>query len=240
MGSIRVPWIQDSVFLLAVSSAFSLDQISKAVIRNELLPGQSVPAQGFFRLTLTSNTGSAFGFFPDQTMLLIIASLVAIGVLVLVYRSHEVPSPILRLSLGMQLGGALGNLVDRVRMGKVTDFIDVGPWPIFNLADSSIVVGILLLVFLFISSSSEKKTASPAGPAPVDLGPVASSKAAGSGFWNHGDGWAADDNYRNQNPGVRMMCSLCSSEMSYTGGAWMCSGCGVSRYAGMLDGRNDD
>ena len=75
--------------------------------------------------------------FPNQTTLLIVVSLVAIGFLFYFYRAHAMPSLVLRFAIGLQLGGAFGNLIDRVLNGEVVDFIDVGPWPIFNLADSS-------------------------------------------------------------------------------------------------------
>ena len=90
-------------------------------------------------------------------------SLVAIGFLFYFYRAHAMPSLVLRFAIGLQLGGAFGNLIDRVLNGKVVDFIDVGPWPIFNLADSSIVVGIFILMAVFLltkESTEERQTAS--------------------------------------------------------------------------------
>ena len=85
--------------------------------------------------------------------------------LIFFYRHAGQESLIVRLAIGMQLGGALGNIVDRLRLGHVTDFIDVGPWPIFNIADSSIVIGIGLMVFyLFIKRESrDPQVESPAG-----------------------------------------------------------------------------
>ena len=76
------------------------------------------------------------------------------------------PRPLLRLAIGLQLGGALGNLIDRVRDGKVVDFLDVGPWPIFNLADSSIVVGMTLLfgILLLADSGKQRETHTDDGP----------------------------------------------------------------------------
>jgi len=77
----------------------------------------------------------------------------------LIYRSQRHPGNLLSLSLGLQLGGAAGNLLDRVRMGHVTDFVDVGSWPIFNVADASIVVGLALLAWMFLISDSNKSSA---------------------------------------------------------------------------------
>lgn len=215
MNSGWVSWVRDPYFLLAASSAFSLDQVTKAIVLNQLFFGQSVPYDGFIRITLTSNTGGVFGLFPDQTMALVLASFVAIGILFFLYRSHALSSPLLRLSLGLQLGGALGNLVDRIRLGAVTDFIDVGPWPIFNIADASIVVGIILLVFLLLSPSGRERTAQTM---------FAGANRAGLDFVK-GDPNVSDGT---RELGQPIGCSLCSSEVSYTGGAWLCPGCGVS------------
>ncbi len=210
-----VSWAKDPFFVLAASSAFSLDQVTKAIVANRLYFGQSVPYDGFFRITLTHNTGGAFGLFPDQTMALVLASFVAIGILFFLYRSHALSSPLLRLSLGLQLGGALGNLVDRIRLGAVTDFIDVGPWPIFNVADASIVVGILLLLFLILSPS-KRESAGQALPIGSD-GAVLPLRGGDAGV-----------DYASRRPGQQMGCSLCSTEIVYTGGAWLCPGCGVT------------
>ena len=139
-------WYRDWVLLLAGSSALGLDQLSKYLVRANLSLGDSWPDEGFVRLTHGTNTGSAFGLFPNQTAILIVASIVAIGFIVYFYKTHAMPRPLLRLAIGMLLGGAIGNLIDRLRVGAVVDFIDVGWWPIFNLADSSIVVGMFLLV----------------------------------------------------------------------------------------------
>ena len=73
-----------------------------------------------------------------------------IGALLVFYRTNRVDSSLLRFCLGLQLGGAIGNLVDRVRLGHVVDFIDVGAWPVFNLADSAIVLGLTGLMWTFI------------------------------------------------------------------------------------------
>jgi len=88
----------------------------------------------------------AFGLFQNQTLILIILSVVAIGFIYYFYRIHVLPSRLLRVAMGLLLGGALGNLFDRVRAGEVVDFIAVGWWPMFNLADSAIVIGIALLI----------------------------------------------------------------------------------------------
>ena len=122
------------------------DQLSKLFIKTNFQLGQSWPHEGFLRLTYVTNTGTAFGLLRNQTMFLILASIIAVGFLVYFYRTHAVVRPVLRLSIGLQLGGAFGNLIDRLTEGAVVDFIDVGWWPIFNIADSSIVVGMTILI----------------------------------------------------------------------------------------------
>ncbi len=139
-------------------AVLALDQFTKHLITSNMALGQSIPEQGFLRITYTYNTGALFGLFPNQTFVLTLASFVGIIFLFFYYRIHPFPSILMRLSLGMQLGGAIGNLIDRVRLGHVTDFIDVGPWPVFNLADSSIVVGLFIIGFvvLFLDKGQEK------------------------------------------------------------------------------------
>ena len=124
--------------------AFTTDQLSKLGIVLYLPMGTSWPQEGFFRFTHVANTGSAFGLFGGQNLPLTIASAVGIVVLMLFYRSQGTPGIWVQTSLGLMFAGAFGNLADRIALGHVTDFIDVGPWYIFNLADASIVTGIII------------------------------------------------------------------------------------------------
>ena len=143
-------WYPDWLLLLTAPAVFAADQLTKYLVRQNLELHESWPEEGLIRLTHGTNTGSAFGLFPNQTFLLIVASVVAIGFLVYFYRTHAMPRRLLRFAIGLQLGGAFGNLIDRLRAGEVVDFIDVGWWPIFNVADSSIVVGMALLVGVLV------------------------------------------------------------------------------------------
>tara|TARA_B100000586_G_scaffold262864_1_gene231584 strand:- start:11 stop:598 length:588 start_codon:yes stop_codon:yes gene_type:complete len=129
---------------------FVIDQFSKFLARDRLLFRESFPTDGFFRFTHTHNTGSAFGIFQDQNTPLIVVSIVGVAILIMIYRSQRVPSSLLRLSLGLQIGGAVGNLWDRLRLGHVTDFVDVGAWPVFNVADASIITGLVILAYIFL------------------------------------------------------------------------------------------
>ena len=154
----RRPIYKDLVLLQLAALVFLADQLTKVVVRASLELRESFPAEGFFRFTHTFNTGGVFGLFQDQNLILTVASFAGVGVLALIYRSQRRPSNLLRMSLGLQFGGACGNLLDRVRLGHVTDFVDVGPWPIFNVADASIVVGLVLLGWMFLAPGSRGKT----------------------------------------------------------------------------------
>lgn len=131
---------------VVAGTVFAVDQLTKYLVRANLAIGESWPAEGFIRLTHGTNTGTVFGLFPQQTLLLTLASFFAIGFVIYFYRAHGGSGWLSQLNVGLLLGGAFGNLLDRLAWAKVTDFIDVGPWPIFNIADSSIVVGITLLI----------------------------------------------------------------------------------------------
>ena len=140
------------VFFLTALLIVTADQLSKLWIRSNLLVGQSLPEAGFFRLTHVHNTGAAFGLFQDQTFALTIVALVGIAVLLVyalfIYRRFPLLDNGLGISaLGLVLGGTVGNLIDRLRFGYVTDFIDVGIWPAFNIADSAIVVGVIIFAY---------------------------------------------------------------------------------------------
>ena len=141
---------RDLLLLPMFAAVVVVDQVTKAIIRGNLRLHESIPDDGFFRFTYTTNTGAVFGVFSDQTFIMTIASFVGVGILLYFYHSHSGSERLVRLSLGLLLGGAIGNLVDRIWLGRVTDFIDVGPWPIFNLAGSSIVIGIVILVMMFL------------------------------------------------------------------------------------------
>ena len=141
--------------LLVSLLVIGADQLSKYLVRANMDLGQSIPSEGIVRLTYTTNTGGAFGLFANQTFLLTTAAVVGIAVLVIYLRYLPLGSTLLRLGLGLDLGGAVGNLIDRVRLGEVTDFIDVGFWPVFNLADSAIVVGTFLIVYYLLFATGK-------------------------------------------------------------------------------------
>lgn len=135
--------------LLIAFVVIVLDQITKWLIRANLAsadywtPIESLP---FFRLVHWKNTGVAFGMLQGMNLLFIfLAGLVAIG-LVVYYPSVPKRDWLIRLALALELGGAVGNLIDRIRLGHVIDFIWIGNFPVFNIADSCITVGVLVLL----------------------------------------------------------------------------------------------
>ncbi|MBI4328420.1 MAG: signal peptidase II [Chloroflexi bacterium] len=155
------------LFLLLALAVYTADQLTKLWIKTNLLPGQSIPTEGFARLTYTTNTGSAFGILQGQTVFLIMASVLGIIVILAYYRTTGRHVWLLRVALSLVLGGALGNLTDRVLLGSVVDFLDVQlwggyHWPAFNVADSAIVTGLFLLALFVLVS----RRAVPSAPSP--------------------------------------------------------------------------
>jgi signal peptidase II len=150
---------RDLLFFSVAGLVLVSDQITKSLIRATLAVGQSVPEDGFFRLTHVINTGAAFGILQGQGVLILVSTFIGVAAIILYYVFPPLNSTLLGFGLGLQLGGALGNLLDRVRYGHVTDFLDFRVWPVFNLADSAIVVGVALLVALvFLSERRQKGT----------------------------------------------------------------------------------
>jgi len=131
-------------------AVFVADRITKMWVVENIPVGTARPIAGdYIRIVHAQNTGAAFGLLPERTTLLSILSVVAVLAIVYYYRRIASSSWIVSATLGMQLGGASGNLLDRVTRGYVVDFVDVGVGDIrfwaFNVADSSIVVGIVLV-----------------------------------------------------------------------------------------------
>ena len=168
----RPPIYRDLALIQLAALAFLLDQFTKYLVREFLRLYESVPPDGFFRITHTFNTGSIFGIFQGQNTVFILVSFIGIAVLILLSRSRRFPPALLRLSLGLQLGGAFGNLLDRIRLGHVTDWVDIGPWPVFNIADACIVTGLIILAYLFIISETRRPADVPNAPNSYDYCPI--------------------------------------------------------------------
>lgn len=136
------------------------DQGSKFFIQSKMKIGESIPIiKGIFHITYIENPRTAFGLFEYQTMFFVVAALISVILAVLIYKKiafkHDSS---MYIPLVLILGGAVGNLIDRVRIGRVIDFLDFRIWPIFNFADSALVCGMLILLvhFLFYSKEENK------------------------------------------------------------------------------------
>ncbi len=150
------------LFFLVALFIIGADQASKAWIRSSLPEGYSLFRLGFFRITHVHNTGAAFGLFPEQSSVLaIFAIIAAIVVLFFVLYGHRyfpwLGSISMTLTFGLVLGGTVGNLIDRFRFGYVTDFIDFGFWPTFNIADSAVTVGVILFALILLRHAKTEK-----------------------------------------------------------------------------------
>lgn len=134
------------IFIIVIS-ILCLDQLSKALIAKNLLLNQSLPViNGFFHLSLVHNRGGAFGILKNQVPFLLFTSVFAVALIISNLRKSKGRKPLLvDVALGLILSGALGNLIDRAFLGYVVDFLDFRVWPVFNLADSAITIGAVLL-----------------------------------------------------------------------------------------------
>lgn len=143
--------------LLIIASIIASDQLSKLWIRTHLAIGESTSLVGRLSLIHIRNTGSAFGLLANQTFLIIVISIAALLFILLFLRYISPATTLSIVAIGLLMGGALGNLIDRLRFGSVTDFIYFRlwgnfHWPAFNIADASIVVGVCLLIYSFYRS----------------------------------------------------------------------------------------
>ncbi len=138
-------WVWAALVALAV---VALDQLSKAAVRAWIVPGETRGVLPGVQFVDTRNNGVAFGFLPGQHV--VVTVLVGLALLVLlVYFARHRERPLIWLPTGLLLGGALGNILDRLRAGSVTDFVKLPlGWPPFNLADASITIGVLVLLYV--------------------------------------------------------------------------------------------
>ncbi len=156
----RAGWGWTSVFLLIALLVMTSDQLTKIWIRLHLSVGETLFSIGLFRIDYIRNTGAAFGIFQGNTNILSVLSLIG-SIVILVYalvfepRQHFLTPP-RWIALGLILGGTVGNLIDRVRLHYVTDFIDFTYWPSFNVADASVTIGVILFAYTLLSLAGEK------------------------------------------------------------------------------------
>lgn len=150
-----------TLFLVALLVVIA-DQLTKLWITESLLLEVPRPREGFVRLTLRHNTGIVFGFSVNQAVPLIISIALIAAVVFFSHRYALLNNRLIKISLGLFIGGSIGNLIDRLRFGYVTDFIDFRlwggfHWPAFNLADVAIVVGFFLLLWFAIRTATSQK-----------------------------------------------------------------------------------
>jgi len=142
------------IFLMA-SLVFILDRITKIIAVRTMSYGQSINVlPNIFHITLVSNNGTAFGLMKGQNVILAVVAAVAVVLIVIYAVTHKGLGFAVSLALGLILGGALGNLLDRIKFGYVIDFFDFRIWPVFNIADSAITVGMIILVIILCTRSS--------------------------------------------------------------------------------------
>jgi len=136
--------------LLVVLPLLIIDQLTKFIVLNNLQLGESLPViKNVFHISLVCNKGVAFGLFSDQGLIFVWISFVAILIICYIlscYKKQFLNRRSTQVFLSLVLAGAIGNLIDRIRFGCVVDFLDFRIWPVFNVADSAITVGTILLV----------------------------------------------------------------------------------------------
>lgn len=132
-----------AILLASAAVVFALDHLTKWLVVRDIPLGHQVPTSGPVTLRHIENSGAAFGLFPGyQAVFLAVAVVVSMYILVVGHRAGT--RPITQVSFGAVLGGAAANAVDRFRQGYVVDFVDLQRWPVFNVADAAIVVGIIV------------------------------------------------------------------------------------------------
>ena len=150
----RRQWIGLAIVALAAVAA---DQITKHVVASSIALDSAVDLVGPFSIRHVQNSGIAFGLFSSATVIVIVLTTVAVAWMLVFFARSGARHPALPVALGLLIGGSISNLVDRVRLGYVTDFLDLRWWPAFNLADASIVVGVaVLLGSLLLSDRSQR------------------------------------------------------------------------------------
>ena len=144
--------------LLAVAfAAVVADQVTKQIVLSQLELGESVQVVGPLEIRHVTNPGIAFGLFSSWATAVTILTAAAVGWMLFYFARSGARHPVLPVALGLLVGGSLANLIDRLRLGHVTDFLDLRFWPAFNLADSFIVVGVAILLVALVSAERQPR-----------------------------------------------------------------------------------
>jgi signal peptidase II len=134
-----------------------IDQVAKDIVEHHIVLGEQVDVLGPLKLTLSHNEGVAFGLAHGGGILLVAISLVALAVVLYLF-SRDPARPGMWVATGLLAGGAFGNLIDRVRHGHVTDFIELPHWPPFNLADCGITCGVVILLIIYVREAERTES----------------------------------------------------------------------------------
>ncbi len=158
--------------LLSVAlAAVVADQLTKQLVSSQLALDDEAHVIGPLSIHHVQNSGIAFGLFASATPIVTVLTAAAVGWMLFFFARSGARHPVLPVALGLLIGGSASNLIDRVRLGHVTDFIDVRYWPAFNLADSFIVAGVVILLVALLAADRRK----PGRPHPLTDAPAARS-----------------------------------------------------------------
>ncbi len=145
-----------TAFAVIAIVTIAADQVTKKIARDSFTPNDPFEVLPFFHFTNTWNTGIAFGQFRDSQVIVIVLSIIAIVWMLLYFARAGGRSPLLPVAIGLLAGGAASNLFDRLTQGHVTDFLEISRFPVFNLADVGITVGVILLLITLLSSERQR------------------------------------------------------------------------------------
>jgi signal peptidase II len=160
----RTPhWLSLAAVALAAVCA---DQVTKGLVSSSLSPEGAAHVLGPLSIHYVQNSGIAFGLFAQATSIVILLTGLAVTWMLVYFARSGARHPILPTALGLLIGGSVSNLVDRVRLGHVTDFLDLRFWPAFNLADSFIVIGVALLLAALVLADREPRPQRRVGDTP--------------------------------------------------------------------------
>jgi signal peptidase II len=151
-----VQWLSLGAIVLAAVVA---DQVTKHVVASNLSLGEGLHVIGPFSIRHVQNSGIAFGLFSNATAAVIVVTAIAVAWMLVYFARSGARHPVLPVALGLVIGGSVSNLADRVRLGFVTDFLDLRYWPAFNLADSFIVIGVGILLAALLLAEREPHSA---------------------------------------------------------------------------------
>ena len=156
LGAGPVQWLGLAAIAFA---ALAADQLTKRIVTDHLRLDEGIRVVGPFWIHHVVNSGIAFGLFSSATPVVIVLTAVAIAWMLVFFARSGARHPVLPAALGLLIGGSISNLVDRVRLGHVTDFLDLRYWPAFNLADSCIVVGVAILLAALVAADRDPRRA---------------------------------------------------------------------------------